>query len=140
MKRILVTLIVCLCGTSLLADILVPTRTIRPNTMLSASDFAVHPSDIKGAIRDIRELQGMESRVALYAGRPVHPGDIGPPALVERNEVVQLVFSKGGLEIFADGRALGRGAAGDSVRVMNLASRTTLFGIIQADGSIKVGQ
>ena len=50
--------------------------------------------------------------MAIYAGRPVRPGDLGPPALVERNQLVPLVYQPGGLAISTEGRALGRGGGG----------------------------
>jgi flagella basal body P-ring formation protein FlgA len=42
------------------------------------------------------------------------------------------------LRIAADGRALGRGAAGAHIRVMNLASRNTVGGEVQPDGTVHV--
>ncbi|MEM9126779.1 MAG: flagella basal body P-ring formation protein FlgA, partial [Pseudomonadota bacterium] len=42
------------------------------------------------------------------------------------------------LSITTEGRALGRGAAGDRIRVMNLSSRTTVTGLIRPDGQIEV--
>ncbi|MGX9355966.1 flagellar basal body P-ring formation chaperone FlgA [Roseobacteraceae bacterium S113] len=139
MRQFWLTFVFICAAAPLFAEVLVPTRTIRPNTLLTAQDFVVQNRDVTGAISAISQVQGMESRVALYAGRPIRPGDVGPPALVERNGMVRLIFSQGGLQIFAEGRALGRGAAGDAIRVMNLASRATLFGVVQADGSVKVG-
>lgn len=120
------------------ADTVVPTHTIRPNTIVSAQDFTTVPGDVPGAFDDISLLQGLEARVALYPGRPVLRSHVGAPALVERNMLVRLFFASGGLEIMTEGRALSRGAAGDAIRVMNLASRTTLTGRVQPDGSIKV--
>jgi len=122
------------------ADYLVPTRTLRANTPLSIEDFRIVPGNQPGSLEKLLEIDGMEARVALYAGRPVFPSDVGPAALVERNQIVKLGFSHGSLVIFAEGRALGRGRLGDAIRVMNLASRTTLIGVVQPDGSIKVSQ
>ena len=70
--------------------------------------------------------------------RPVRPGDVGPPAIVERNQVVPLTYLNGGLAIRTEGRVLDRAAAGEAVRVMNLASRTTVTGVVRADGSVEV--
>lgn len=123
-----------------LADYLVPLRTIRAKDIVSAEDLAVKKGEILGALEDPAAAVGKEARVSLYAGRPLRAGDIGPPAIIERNDLVTLVFRRGGLTIAAEGRALGRGAAGEAVRVMNLASRTTVSGRIQADGSVEVNQ
>jgi flagella basal body P-ring formation protein FlgA len=68
----------------------------------------------------------------------VRAADLGPPALVDRNQIVALDFRAGGLSIRAEGRALARGGAGDVIRVMNLASRTTVSGRIRPDGVVDV--
>ncbi len=120
------------------ADILVPVRTIRPKEVITGADLAMKPGDILGALSEPSDVIGQEARVALYPGRPVRAGDIGPPAIVERNDLVILTFRRGGLTISAEGRALGRGAEGELIRVMNLASRSTVTGRIAADGSVEV--
>ena len=81
---------------------------------------------------------GQEARVAIFAGRPIGPSDIGPPALIDRNQIVLLTYRKGAITIVTEGRAMGRGGVGDLVRVMNLASRTTVSGHVAEDGTIRV--
>lgn len=139
LRRAALLLGFCLAAGQAVADIVVPTRTIRVNELLSPQDFEVREGELRGVVTNLAFLEGLEARVALYPGRPVRLQDVGPPALVDRNEIVVLVFASGGLQIRADGRALSRGALGDRVRVMNLASRSTLFGVVAEDGSVHVG-
>lgn len=120
------------------ADIVVATRTIRPTTVLLPSDVTIVAGTRIGTFERVEDVVGQEARVALYAGRPVLIDSIGPPALVDRNQIVALRYQNGGLTITTDGRALERGGIGDRVRIMNLSSRATLFGYVQEDGSIKV--
>lgn len=120
------------------ADYLIPLRTIRAKEIVNSEDLALKKGEILGALSDPAEVVGQEARVALYAGRPLRVGDIGPPAIIERNDLVTLTFRQGGLTIAAEGRSLGRGAAGEAVRVMNLNSRTTVTGRIAEDGSVEV--
>ncbi|CUH86615.1 flagellar basal body P-ring biosynthesis protein FlgA [Phaeobacter sp. CECT 5382] len=136
--KYLLALLVALTAQSAVADILVPLRTIRAKEIILATDLTFKPVDIAGALVDANEVVGMEARVALYPGRPLRPGDVGPPAIVDRNELVTLSYHRGGLTISAEGRALGRGSEGEMIKVMNLASRTTVTGRINADGSIEV--
>ncbi len=96
-------------------------------------------ADIPGALTSAKAAIGQETRVAIYAGRPVKADDIGQPALVERNETVTLVYRAGGLLIMAEGRALARAGAGEMVRAMNLSSKTTVEGLVAPDGTIIVG-
>lgn len=121
------------------ADSLVATRTIRAMAVVEPDDLTLVEADIPGALQDAALIVGLEARVTLYAGRPIRPGDVGPPATVERNQIVPLSYRAGGLLILAEGRALSRGGAGDVIRVMNLASRTTVSGQIGADGQVQVG-
>jgi flagella basal body P-ring formation protein FlgA len=64
--------------------------------------------------------------------------DLVSAALVERNQTVSLVFRSAGLSILTEGRALTRGGVGDQIKVMNLASRMTITGIIGTDGTVLV--
>ncbi|MCB1340498.1 MAG: flagellar basal body P-ring formation protein FlgA [Pseudooceanicola sp.] len=121
-----------------LAEVLVPARTIRPREIITGADLLVKSAEVPGALTHPDEAIGMEARVALYPGRPVHPADIGPPALIDRNALVQMVFRRGALDITAEGRALDRAGVGDLVRVMNLASRSTVTGIVRPDGVVEV--
>lgn len=117
---------------------LVPIRTIPPQTIIVVEDLALDDADIPGSVVDPAQIVGLEARVALYAGRPIRLQDVGPAAVVERNAIVPLIFQAGALLITAEGRALDRAGPGDVVRVMNLASRTTVTARIGMDGAAYV--
>lgn len=136
--RGIVVLLLCTMGFSASAEILVPSRTIRAKEIIQPEDLVVKAVDVAGAISEEGAIVGQEARVALYPGRPIRHSDVGPPAIVDRNDVVPLIFSRGGLLIITEGRAMGRGASGEVIRVMNLTSRTTVTGRIRSDGSIEV--
>lgn len=124
--------------TPVLADTVVATRTIRAHSALTAQDLAIKPVTMIGTFDDPALLIGMETRTTLYAGRPIREGDIGPPAIVDRNQIVTLFYRHGGLTITAEARSLGRGGIGDRLRVLNMSSRMTVEGRIQVDGSVLV--
>ncbi len=136
--RLAATLALALLALPAAAETLVATRTIRAQAIIEPQDLTFAAIATPGALDDPSDVVGMEARVVLYAGRPIRPGDIGPPAIVERNQIVALVFRQGPLTIAAEGRALARGGAGDMIRVMNLASRGTVTGIVDPDGSVSV--
>jgi flagella basal body P-ring formation protein FlgA len=121
-----------------LADSIVATRTIRAQTVLTEEDFTLVAAEIPGAMTDPAQVIGQEARVTMYAGRPILAGNLGAAALVERNQTVSLVFRSSGLSILTEGRALDRGGVGDVIKVMNLASRTTVTGTVAPDGSVMV--
>jgi flagella basal body P-ring formation protein FlgA len=136
MLRVLVFLM--LAG-PVLAESVVATRTIRAKSVIAPEDLTLVSADLPGALSDPALAVGLEARVAIYAGKPVRPGDLGPPTLVERNQFVTLVYLSGGLAISTEGRALARGSVGDEVRVMNLGSRNTVTGRVGPDGAVYVG-
>ena len=121
------------------ADSVVATRTIRAQTVIAPEDLTLVAAELAGALQDPGAAYGLETRVAIYAGRPVRPEDLGPVTLVQRNQTVTLIYATGTLAISTEGRALARGSEGDVVRVINLASRTTVSGRIGPDGAIYVG-
>ena len=128
-----------LLATPALAESVVATRTLRPNTVIGPDDLTVVDAALPGALSDPALALGLETRVAIYAGRPVLQSNLGSPTLVQRNQVVSLVYLAGSLAISAEGRALSRGSEGETVRVINLASRTTVSGRIGPDGAVYVG-
>ncbi|WP_295078083.1 flagellar basal body P-ring formation chaperone FlgA [Tabrizicola sp.] len=126
-------------ATPVSAESLVATRTIRAKSVVAPEDLVLVSAALPGALSDPGQAVGLEARVAIYAGKPIRAGDLGPPTLVERNQLVTLVFLSGGLAISTEGRALARGAEGEEIRVMNLGSRNTVMGRIGPDGAVYVG-
>lgn len=120
------------------AETLVAARTLPAQTVLSDTDIRVGATPVAGALRRPMDAIGLETRTVIYEGRPLRPADIGPAAVVERNEIITLSFAGYHLEIATDGRALDRGATGDRVRVMNLASRKTVTATITGPGMAQV--
>ncbi len=128
-----------LLPTAAMADSLVANRTIRAMAVLGPDDVTLVEAAIPGALDDPLTAIGMEARIAIYPGRAIRAQDIGPPALIDRNQIVPLIYRAGALSILTEGRALARGGTGDVIRVMNLASRTTVTGQIGPDGVVRVG-
>ena len=128
------TLAICVAG-PVAADTVVAARTIPAQSMIMPDDVLIRDRDVPGSVENPDDIIGMEARVALYAGRPIRPADVGFPAVVERNQIIALHYQSSGLMISTEGRALGRGGPGDIIRVMNLSSRSTVSARIGADGA-----
>ena len=139
MLRPVLALVLLVLPGAALAESLVAARTIRAETVIGPDDLTLADTPYPGALTRPADALGLEARVTIYAGRPVRAGDLGPPAVVERNQIVPISFLSGGLAIKAEGRALARGGVGDVIRVMNLQSRTTVSGQIAPDGLVLVG-
>jgi flagellar basal body P-ring formation protein FlgA len=141
---LLCLVIVGLAPQVLAAETVVALRTLRAKTIIApddvglSADVAAHAYAVEGAARGTGDVIGRETRIAIFRGQPVRLADLGDPALVERNQTVPLVFRQGALEIHADARALDRASAGQTLRVMNLASRAVITGQVMPDGSVRV--
>lgn len=131
--------LLCLLGLPASAETLIATRNIRAQSVIGAADIGVVKGSSPGALTDAGQALGREARVTLFAGRPIRPGDLAAPAIVDRNQIVPLAFQSGPLAILTEGRALARAGVGETIRVMNLASRTTVTGRVTADGTVVVG-
>jgi flagellar basal body P-ring formation protein FlgA len=121
------------------AESLIAVRTIPAQSVIAADDVSLVDAVMDGAVLTPAAAIGQEARVTIYAGRVVLLADLGPAAVVDRNQVVPLQFQSGTLAIMTEGRALERGATGDVIRIMNLSSRLTVMGRVMPDGSVNVG-
>ncbi len=134
-----VALVLLLATSPALGDSVVATRTLRAATVITPADLTLVAASLPGALDDPAAAYGLETRVAIYAGRPVRLEDLGQPTLVQRNQLVTLVYVAGALAISTEGRALARGSEGDVVQALNLSSRSTVSGRVGPDGAIYVG-
>ena len=136
--RVLGILLAVLLPASAVAETLVAARTIRARTPITMGDLAITQERHSGALARAEDAVGQEARMTIYQGRPIRREDLEPAAVVERNDLVLLIYSDGVLQIRAEGRALGRGAVGDRLRIMNLASRVTITGTVLSRGEVSV--
>ncbi|WP_363322747.1 flagellar basal body P-ring formation chaperone FlgA [uncultured Litoreibacter sp.] len=121
------------------AQTLVPSQTLRPGHLVTATDVMVSEAG-HGAFTKVSQVVGLEVQRVLYRGRPIQAGDLGAAAVVQRNQIVTLIFQTGAISIATEGRSLGRGAVGDKLRVLNLASKNTVVGRVSETGDILVNQ
>lgn len=89
-------------------------------------------------IVDRAGLIGMAARRGLPPDRPVRRADIERPKLVERNAIVSIVYRVRGLVLRSSGRALGDGALGESVPVLNIQSKRTIYAQVAGPGEVSV--
>ena len=110
-------------------------RTLPAGSIVGADD--IDPGE-GTPLAEVQAVLGLQTRTIIYAGRAITPAQLGPPRLVERNQIVTLAYDAGPLSIRTEGRAMAAGAAGEVIRVMNLASRSTVLATIRADGVLTV--
>jgi flagella basal body P-ring formation protein FlgA len=133
-------LLLTLLAGPIAADTLIAARTIPARSIIGPEDILVRDIDVLGALETPALAIGQEARVALYAGRPIRAADVGAPAVVERNQIITLIYRHGVIVISTEGRALDRAGPGDRIRVMNISSRTTVSAQVDATGTAFVTQ
>ncbi|MGB3406451.1 MAG: flagellar basal body P-ring formation chaperone FlgA [Jannaschia sp.] len=138
MRHFLLSLVLVATAAPALAQSVMVLRAVRAGESLSADDLSFAEVEIEDGFVDPRDMIGLEARVNLYPGRPVRLHEVGLPTVVNRNDVVPLIFRRGGLTITLEGRALQRAGDGEILRVMNLSSRTTVTGVATASGAVVV--
>jgi len=136
--RVIVLILLLIAGVAP-ADTVLAVRTIPARQVILLDDVKISIGDVAGHASDFSQVAGMEVNTTIYADRPISLTQLANPAIIERNQLVTLVFWRSGLEIETDGRALDRGGVGSRVRVMNQTSRNTVIGVIVDDGRIIVG-
>lgn len=136
MKRLVLISAVALAAAPAHADGIVAALNLPAGTVLSAADITPDPGQPDGL--SPAQAVGLETRLAVYQGRPITAATLVRPTLVGRNQIVTLAYASAALRIETEGRALGAGGAGDVIRVMNLSSRTTLNARINPDGTLTV--
>ena len=124
---------------AVLAQSVTPVRTIRSQSLLAAEDLTLAEEACRAASpRSTRRSARRPRSRSTPAGRPFEPTRRAGAGRAQRHGA-DVLFQRP-LQIVTEGRALDRAAAGEPVRVMNLASRQTVTGTVAPDGSIEVGR
>jgi flagella basal body P-ring formation protein FlgA len=84
-------------------------------------------------------IVGKVARRTLLPGHPIPVNAVEDAAVINRGVPVQMVFQHGGLTITATAAPLQSGGVGDVIRVRNVDSGVVVVGVVQADGTIRVG-
>lgn len=123
-------------------DLPVLTRPIARGEIISANDITwirLPASQVRQAlVMSEDDLIGMAARRSLRADLPVREFDVEAPSIIERGEVVSLVFQSGTLTLAARARAMESAAEGDLIRFVNLQSNRTVEAIAEAPGRARV--
>ena len=82
---------------------------------------------------------GMAARRSLRPGAALREFDLEAPAVIQRGEIVSLIFQSGALTLAARARAMEDAAQGDLIRFVNLQSNRTVEAVAEAPGRARVG-
>jgi flagella basal body P-ring formation protein FlgA len=92
-----------------------------------------------GVIDSRKMLVGKLARRTLLPGVPIPLNAVGEPNAISNGSRVRVVFDQEGLEIETYAIALQAGSVGEVISVRNPDSGVTISGIVQSDGTVRVG-
>jgi flagella basal body P-ring formation protein FlgA len=121
----------------------VPTATVYPGDFIDPGiigERTFRQSQVAHGFVDSRSmLAGKIARRTLLPNHPIPLNAIDEVDLVTRGTPVQLVFRQAGLVITAYASPLEDGSEGDVIRVRNADSGAVVMGVVQVDGTVRVG-
>jgi flagellar basal body P-ring formation protein FlgA len=116
-------------------------RSVERNEVLKSSDVIVErrPKAEVGSDAARRDRAvGMQSRKSLRAGQALRLADLAKPDLVQRDQMVTLIYETDGLYLTMRAKATDTGSEGDSVSVINMQSKRTVQGVVTGPGQVTV--
>jgi flagella basal body P-ring formation protein FlgA len=147
--RLLLVVVLCAAAFSAFAqdasevDVAVASRDVPHGSVLTEADLTYKPVPAARAnasiVRSIADVAGMETRRALRAGEMIRTIDVKRHALVTKGATVTMLFEAKGVTLTATGRAMGDGADGDVVTVLNPTSYRQVQAVVVAPGTVRVG-
>lgn len=89
-------------------------------------------------ITSSNELVGQQTVRPLEAGKAVNKLHVRVAPMISRNQMVTLVYRKGGIELSGSAQALEDGQQGQTIRIVNPSTRSTLTGTVMSDSTVHV--
>lgn len=128
--------------TEVMLDVPVVTRKLFRGDRIAASDVAliqIAQSDVRRQVAASKsELIGMAVTRTIGANQPVALSSIESPRLVQKNEMVPVIYRSKTMELKTYAKALMDGAYNDMIRVRNVDSNKTIVGRVMENGVLEV--
>ncbi|MFE9084927.1 flagellar basal body P-ring formation chaperone FlgA [Brevundimonas sp. NPDC003935] len=116
---------------------------------LAAGDI-VQPADVvwstvqahqapAGGPQDADQVVGLSAKRALRAGAVVTGRDLASPQVIARNDMVEVAYIVGGVELTVTGKATRNASAGEPVPVLNVQSGRTIDAVAVSPGRAVAG-
>jgi flagella basal body P-ring formation protein FlgA len=122
-------------------QVLTYAHSLNTGDIVQAQDLVWSREAVAGADtpRDPDAVIGMAVRRPLREGDAVSLRDISAPMVIRKDDVISVTFAMNGLSLSLQAKALTDAAAGQSVSVMNPASRKIIQAVATAPGQAVVG-
>lgn len=90
------------------------------------------------SLHDESQVIGMAARRALRPGQALRAGDLQQPVVLQRGDIVNMVYDSPGLRLTTAARALEDGALGQTIAISNLRSKRTVYAVVEAPNVVRV--
>jgi flagellar basal body P-ring formation protein FlgA len=125
-----------------MVEVATVTRPIERGGLIKDSDVQMErrPRNEIGreTITSREQAVGFAARTSLQPSRPLRTAELMRPDLIQRNDIVTLVYEVPGVVLTVRGRATEAGAEGDTISVLNEQSKRTVQGTIVGPGRVMV--
>lgn len=127
-----------------MVEIPVPTRRIRPGDIIGRDDIDwidLESDQVRASIvADASFLIGKTPRRILQPGRPVQKNNVRAPVIVHRGSIATLMLATQNMILAVKVKILQDGAMGDTIRVINTRSQSTIEGVVSGPGRVDAPQ
>lgn len=122
--------------------VVVAARTLERHHVIGPDDLKVVRSNLtsggKSVTGDPRSLIGLRTGGRIPMGQAIDTRRLERAPLVRRGEVVTMIVRSGGMKVTAKGRAAQTGYAGSRIKLINLASKRDVYGVVLPTGQVMV--
>ena len=126
----------------LFQKVVVAERYLKRHQEIQAEDLRLMPVNIQqlppDAVTNPQEVLGKRLLVNLNGREPLRASLLEIPPLVKKGDVVNIILERNSLRISCLGEIKEAGRKGDRVKLVNLGSKTELFGRVVDASTIKV--
>ncbi len=123
---------------SLWVTVPVAAQAVARGERVEATLARVRQRDLRGSSPVDANLS-WEATTSIAAGQPVTIGRVRRLPDLRDGARVSVVVSRGGISVRAQGELLADAVIGETVAVLNLATRSQQMGVLQADGTVTLG-
>jgi flagella basal body P-ring formation protein FlgA len=123
------------------APVLTYVHSLNAGDIVQAQDLSWSRDAVAGADapRDPDAVIGMAARRPVREGDSVSLRDVSAPVVIRKDDVIAVTFAMNGMSLTLQAKALTDAATGQSVSVMNPASRKIIQAVATAPGQAVVG-
>jgi flagella basal body P-ring formation protein FlgA len=125
-----------------LVEIPVLTRNIRSGEVIAPQDIAMQPTNTRGYdqfMTNANQLVGQAAKRSLIANRPIRTSDVGQPVLLNRGQLVTILYQSENMALTATGKVQENAGLDQLVNVMNLQSNRTIQAVVSGPNLVTVG-